>query len=154
MWDSRLPENAVCSVHKLTCVWINAFLNHLIYISKCHPLKFHTINVCSVAIRRMRAYYRGLGTGPAATPVLRAFARNTQTINSCNRDIYRSCCGALFCKGANSMVANDMATCPWEIVGVPFPGCRLSVVNVSPTCVSVSMNTTMLMYWSGNSEVL
>ena len=80
---------------------------------------------CSVALRRMQAFYRGLGTGPAATPILKKFASQAQTINSCRRDgSFQGCCSALFCKSTD-----DSPACPWEKVGaarlgIPRHRCR------------------------------
>lgn len=78
---------------------------------------------CSVAIRRMRAFYRGVG--PAATPAMRAFVAHPVTLNSLLYPMERAawmmqdCCGPLLSKVGR----NASAECPWEWMGALCCAC-------------------------------
>lgn len=68
----------------------------------------------------MRAFYRGLGNGPQATPAMRAFAAKVVTLNSLVTKgrvwSVNDCCGPLMSK-VKVKPEVDYPECPWERVG-------------------------------------
>ena len=64
----------------------------------------------------MRAFYRGLGEGPAATPAMKTFAESAVTLNACNQASWMidDCCGPMLCRTHGHA---DYPECPWERVG-------------------------------------